>query len=222
MKSSMATALSVTGILAAGGIALAANTNLLDGGVSTVKGSPAQAAAVVTTSTLVTDPPAAGSNDGSGASPVSTVAKSGVAAKDLPADPADPADPTGGSTDTTVPTSGSTDTTYTVPGVGNVTVTVTDGVLEVSNVDESAGWTYTIQYGMRGYTVLFENSQNGTAYEFHVALIDGRIVTSIENVTDTPAPPTPPNYDDDDDDDQYEHHDEDHEDHEDHEEEDDD
>ena len=125
--------------------------------------------------------------------------------------------------DTTVPTYSATDTTYTVPGVGNVTVTVDNGVLTVSGVDEAAGWSYTIQSALRGYTVLFENSQDGTAYQFHVALIDGRIVTSIEDVTDTPAPPPPPNYDDDDDDDeQYEHHDGDDDEHEGHEEEDDD
>ena len=220
MKSSMATALSVTGILAAGGIALAANTNLLDGGVSTVKGSPARAAAVVTTSTL---PGSETPSQGAASGTQTTLATGGtISAKSDTSDPNSTDTPS--SPDTTIPDS-STDTTYTVPGVGNVTVTVTDGVMSVSYVSDLSGWSHTIRPALagRGYDVTFVNSSTGTTYEFHVALIDGRVVTSIEDVTDTPTPPTPPNYgDDDDDDDDYEHHDDGHEDHEDHEDEDDD
>lgn len=217
MKSSIATALSVTGILAAGGIALAANTNLLDGGASTVKGSPAQAAAVITPSTLADGSPAPVAMGDMTTTPAKS-SGGNLSAKDVPTDTTVPGD----SPVTTIPSDSATDTTYTVPGVGNVTVTVDNGVLTVSGVDASAGWTYTIQSALRGYTVLFENSQDGTAYQFHVALIDGRIVTSIEDVTDTPTPPTPPNYNDDDDNEQYEHHDGDDEQHESHDEEDDD
>jgi hypothetical protein len=204
-------------------VALAANTNLLDGGVSTVKGAPAQAAAVVTTNA------ASGAQGGNGkqvntkngscSSDCQTTA--GITAEEaqrlglLTTD--DPAlDP---SVDTTIPTSGSAETTYTVPGIGDVTVNVTDGVLTIAGVSEASGWTYTVETGSHngGYEVVFTNANSGAAYEFHVALLDGRIVTSIRDVTSQPTEPRPPSYDDDDDDQgNYEDHDED-EDHENHE-----
>ena len=190
MKSSIATALSVTGLIAAGAVALAANTNLLDGGVSTVKGAPALAANVVSAAALSSTTTVAGdslnpSNNGTGC-----VGKCGTLGINSAA--SEESTP-----DTTVPAAEGESTTFTIPNVGEVTVTVTNGLLTVSSVNSLDGWTYEVElsHSSEGYEVEFYNTSTGLEYKFNVALIDGRFVTSIRDTTDRPDEPRPPSDD---------------------------
>lgn len=209
MKSSIATALSVTGIIAAGAVALAANTNLLDGGVSTVKGAPALAANVVSAEALSSTTTVAGdlqtpANSGTGC--VGKCGSLGATSTDSDGAP-DTLMP-----DSTVPAAEGESTTFTIPEIGEVTVTVTNGLLTVSGVNTLDGWTYEVElsHNSAGYEVEFYNTSTGIEYKFNVALIDGRFVTSIRDTTDRPDEPRPPSDDDDayeNDDDQDEDHD---------------
>lgn len=217
MKSSIATALSVTGIIAAGAVALAANTNLLDGGVSTVKGAPALAANVVSAAALSSTTTVAGdslnpSNNGTGC--VGKCGTLGISSTDSEGTP-----------DTTLPATEGESTTFTIPNVGEVTVTVTNGLLTVSGVNPLDGWTYEVElsHNSEGYEVEFYNTSTDVEYKFNVALLDGRFVTSIRDTTDRPDEPRPPSddddgYENDDDQDEDEDHDgiEDHQDEDDH------
>lgn len=211
MKSSIATALSLSGVLAAGAIALAANTNVLDGGVSTAKGAPAMAAQVVVpVGEGSTTTAAKVANQATGA-PLAGSAGN-LTSKDAGSDSPDTTIP-GDSPDTTVPTEDS-ETAYTLPGIGTVNVAVVGGALGIASVDAVDGWSYEIRDSDRGdgYEVIFTKDSDGTTYEFNVALIDGRVVTSIRDITEQPDYPS--YEDDDDDDEEYEDHedDEDHED----------
>ena len=214
MKSSIATALSVTGIIAAGAVALAANTNLLDGGVSTVKGAPALAANVVSAAALSSTTTVAGdslnpSNNGTGC--VGKCGTLGISSTDSDGSP-DTSVP-----DTTTPAAEGESTTFTIPEVGDVTVTVTNGLLTVAGVNTLEGWIHEVElsHNSEGYEVEFYNTSTGVEYKFNVALIDGRFVTSIRDTTDRPDEPRPPSDDDeyedeDEDEDEYEDEDEDH------------
>lgn len=225
MKSSIASALSVSGVLAAGAIALAANTNVLDGGVSTAKGAPAMAAQVVVPVSQGSATTLAGSaiksvGDATASSSGNLSSREISGALDANGDSPDTTIP-GESPDTTVPVD-DTETAYTLPGIGTVNVSVVDGALAITNVDEVDGWSSEIRNSDHGngYEVIFTNDSDGTTYEFNVALIDGRIVTSIRDITEQPDYPAYEDEDEDeDDDDEYEDHDEDEED-EDHEDED--
>lgn len=213
MKSSIATALSVTGIIAAGAVALAANTNLLDGGVSTVKGAPALAANVVSAAALSSTTTIAGdplnpANNGTGC-----VGKCGtLGINSVASEEATP--------NTSVPAAEGESTTFTIPNVGEVTVTMANGLFTVSSVNSLDGWSYEVElsHNSEGYEVEFYNTSTGLEYKFNVALIDGRFVTSIRDTTDRPDEPRPPSDDDDEykdedhDEDEAEYEDEDHDD----------
>ena len=163
MKTSLATTLSIIGVLATGGVAMAVNTTVLDSTVSSVEGSPALAEANVTVSALSVDSPV----------PSETVLP--MSETTLPT-----------SETTLAPTS--VQSAYDVEGAGIVTLEQNAPVLNIVSVNPVSGWTYksTVEDTNRVEVEFTNGTQN---VKFTAELLDGRIITAVEATDTSVAPP---------------------------------
>ena len=214
MKTKIATALSIVGVLGAGSAAALVNTQILDSG-STQSG--ASAAVLPEPAPIDLTVPETASER----SPVSTVAT---------------ADPTTTVPDTTLPATGSPQsasdasgmlTAFNVGDAGVVTVDVIAGQLVLVSAEPKAGWTLAKAEDDSNddsdsveNEVEVEFTSASVRVEFEAHLVDGRIVPKVESEaiggTILNAAPAVPNTvvddDDRDDHDEDEDHDDDHED----------
>lgn len=175
MKTSLATILSVTGVLAAGALAFTVNTSVLDNAVTTSEAAPALQAEVIALSnfapgTATTAPSA------STTAPVTTAAAAA-------------AEPTVAA-----------QSTYNIDGVASITLSLDTNSLSVVSVTPVSGYTFaaTTESNSRIAVAL---TLGGSVMTFHAEVLDGRIVTSV--VAEQPrisnaAPRTRSNDDDDD------------------------
>ena len=200
MKTSLATTISVVGVLAAGGVAFAVNSSVLDAATMTADNTPALQAEALPLADVKTSGPTdsdsiLSSLGDSTESPVTTFA------------------PTGDQTPATTvaPTATSSQTAYNVEGFGVVTLTQSTTSLTVASVEPQPGVKFTTkQESPTRIEVLFVSSA-GVGIKFHADVIDSRIVTSVMN---EPRLQGAPRRKDDDHDDREEHdddHDGDHE-----------
>ena len=227
MKTSIATAVSIAGVLVAGGAAFAVNSHVMDPSApnsnmaapATFGSTPSGVAGIAGTTT--TDVPAAGSvsKDGSGAlSPTPIAAASPTESTVSPATTSAPAAPVVSVPETTV-SAPSLSTTFKVGTSGTVIASAIAGVVTIDSVSPAKGWTATRPRPVaNGVEVDFTSSS--TRVDFIVRLDNGKLSGSVNSraIDDDDRWDNPRHRDDDDDDDEHE----DHEDHEDREHEDDD
>lgn len=186
MKKSIATVISVAGVLGAGAAAYAVNSSVLS-----ATSSNDLVAATVSAATFAPSGPDMASGMG--------VVAAGSTAPTTPV--------------VEEPIAASTRTTYKVGDAGTVVLDAADGSLEVVSVSPGAGWTaQKIEREHNDVEVYFVSST--AKVEFTARLVDGRIVTDVETeqlATGTSGPSVRDDHDDDDDDDdRYEDHDDDH------------
>ena len=177
MKTSLATSISIIGVLAAGGVALAVNTSVLDSATMTAENAPALEAEALPLSSSGDAQPGL-SNE-----PVATKA----ADFDSPTTTIVQLDPTA----TTLPPSSSPTTTlqglaktrvaYSVQGFGIVTLEQSTDSLKIVSVTPESGIKYvTKQESPTRIEALFTMT-SGSGIKFHADVINGRIVTSVMN-----------------------------------------
>lgn len=184
MKIPAATTISILGVLAAGGIAFAVNTSVLDTAASTSTYSPAVQAAVVPVANVAAPVAAAGEpvTETSSIAPPATAALS------------------------------ETTTAYDVAGFGVVSVAQSLESLSVIAVQPLTGVTYEVEQESPSRIEVEFRAANGQAVEFRAALVSGRIVTSVVNDTESYQTSDRDDDHDDDDRDDEDHDDEDHDD----------
>jgi hypothetical protein len=178
MKTSLATMLSVTGVLAAGALAFAVNTSVLDHAVTTSEAAPTLQADVVSLSNLApigaTAPAATTQAAPTPAPAVTAEVAAAVAAQ----------------------------STYNIDGVAAITLALSDNSLSVVSVTPAGGYTAaaTAVSASRIEVVLTRSS---SVMKFSAQVLDGRIVTSVvaEQPRVSSAAPTKYNDDEGDDDD---------------------
>lgn len=169
MKTSLATTLSVIGVLATGGIALAVNTTVLDSTVSSVEGPAPLAEALV--------PIAAQSVESS--VPVDSA---------MPVLPTVPGGAVGGAPEMVVEPA-SVQSAYNVQGIGLITLAQNGTNLDVVSVDPVSGWVYESKNERADRLEI--KFVNGTQdIKFTAELLDGRVVTAVE-ARNTTVEPTP-------------------------------
>jgi hypothetical protein len=204
VKTKMATALSLIGVLGAGSAAALVNTEILDSGSS-----------AATSSALVAPADDAGLLDQVNAA--LQEAQSGAGSSPDPT-PAPPEGASGGSTvpATTAPAP-SQPTTFDVGDAGSVTVEVQDGRLTIVSATANSGWTVTkTEEESDGdeIEVYFETAT--VRVEFKARLSSGQIVPSVDATALGSSPSAPPVDEDDHDDmDEDDHDDMDEDDHDD-------
>lgn len=157
MKPAVASFLSISAIVVAGGAALAVNAKVFD--------TPSTSAASNTPEVLAIA--------ASGAQPVE--ANTGIG---------ELGSPEVGAVSTTTAADGQLSTTslsdYEIPGVGVVSISQTGSSIAIANVTTNAGYTYTTSEPFPGrLDVRFASAT--TEIEFDAQLIDGRIVTVIKS-----------------------------------------
>jgi hypothetical protein len=178
MKTSLATMLSVTGVLAAGALAFAVNTSVLDHAVTTSEAAPTLQADVVSLSNLApigaTAPAATTQAAPTPAPAVTAEVAAAVAAQ----------------------------STYNIDGVAAITLALSDNSLSVVSVTPAGGYTAaaTAVSASRIEVVL---TKSNSVMKFSAQVLDGRIVTSVvaEQPRVSSAAPTKYNDDEGDDDD---------------------
>lgn len=178
MKTSLATMLSVTGVLAAGALAFAVNTSVLDHAVTTSEAAPTLQADVVSLSNLApigaTAPAATTQAAPTPAPAVTAEVAAAVAAQ----------------------------STYNIDGVAAITLALSDNSLSVVSVTPAGGYTAaaTAVSASRIEVVL---TRSNSVMKFSAQVLDGRIVTSVvaEQPRVTSAAPSKYNDDEGDDDD---------------------
>jgi hypothetical protein len=183
MKTSLATMLSVTGVLAAGALAFTVNTSVLDNAVTTSEVAPALQADVVALSNFA--PSVATSAPIVATTPVAAaVVEPTVAAQ----------------------------STYNIDGVAAITLSLDTNLLSVVSVIPVSGYKFvaTAESTSRIAVAL---TLGDSVMTFHADVLDGRIVTSVvaEQPRTTRATPKTRSYDDDDDDDDEKHKENEHE-----------
>jgi hypothetical protein len=181
MKTSLATMLSVTGVLAAGALAFAVNTSVLDHAVTTSEAAPALQADVV--------PLADFTPSGVSASAVTTQ----VAPAPAPAVTAE------------VAAAVAAQSTYNIDGVAAITLALSDNSLSVVSVKPAGGYTAaaTAVSASRIEVVL---THSNSVMKFSAQVLDGRIVTSVVAEQPRVTSTAPSKYNDDEgDDDDREH-----------------
>ena len=178
MKTSLATMLSVTGVLAAGALAFAVNTSVLDHAVTTSEAAPTLQADVVSLSNLApigaTAPAATTQAAPTPAPAVTAEVAAAVAAQ----------------------------STYNIDGVAAITLALSDNSLSVVSVTPAGGYTATATaVGASRIEVVLTRSNS--VMRFSAQVLDGRIVTSVvaEQPRVTSAAPSKYNDDEGDDDD---------------------
>ena len=178
MKTSLATILSVTGVLAAGALAFTVNTSVLDNAVTTAEAAPALQADVIALSNFA---PGAATTAPS-ASTTAPVTTTAAAAATVAAQ-----------------------STYNIEGVAAITLALDTNSLSVVSVTPVGGYTFaaTTESNSRIAVAL---KLGDSVMTFHAEVLDGRIVTSVvaEQPRISNAAPKTRSYDDDDDDDENE------------------
>lgn len=168
MKTSVATTISVVGVLAAGGVAFAVNSSVFDSATMTAEHAPAlQAEAVPVAQSTMTDSGSAISSLGDSVlSPDTTTV-----------------DTSGSTPATTVaaPTETSTQSAYNIEGFGVVTLEQRTGSLKILSVAPKPGVTFTPQQESPTRIEVAFMSAAGVSIKFHADIIDSRIVTSVMN-----------------------------------------
>ena len=187
MKTSLATMLSVTGVLAAGALAFAVNTSVLDQAVTTSEAAPALQADVV--------PLADFTPSGVTASAVTTQGVPASAPAPAPAVTAE------------VAAAVAAQSTYNIDGVAAITLALSDNSLSVVSVTPAGGYTAaaTTVSASRIEIVL---TKSNSVMKFSAQVLDGRIVTSVVAEQPRVSSAAPSNYNDDDDDDNDDEHEE--------------
>ena len=184
MKTSLATVLSITGVLAAGALAFTVNTSVLDNAVTTSDAAPALQADVIALSNLA--PSAATSAPSASTTPVAAVAVEPTVAAQ---------------------------STYNIDGVAAITLSLNNNLLSVLSVAPVGGYTFvtTAESDSRIAVAL---TLGNSVMTFHAEVLDGRIVTSIvaeqPRISST-APRTRSNDENDDDHEENEHEENEHE-----------
>ena len=181
MKTSLATMLSVTGVLAAGALAFAVNTSVLDHAVTTSEAAPTLQADVVSLSNLApigaTAPAATTQAAPTPAPAVTAEVAAAVAAQ----------------------------STYNIDGVAAITLALSDNSLSVVSVTPAGGYTAaaTAVSASRIEVVL---TKSNSVMKFSAQVLDGRIVTSVVAEQPRVTSTAPSKYNDDEgDDDDREH-----------------
>ena len=181
MKTSLATMLSVTGVLAAGALAFAVNTSVLDQAVTTSEAAPTLQADVVSLSNLApigaTAPAATTQAAPTPAPAVTAEVAAAVAAQ----------------------------STYNIDGVAAITLALSDNSLSVVSVTPAGGYTAaaTAVSASRIEVVL---TKSNSVMKFSAQVLDGRIVTSVVAEQPRVKSTAPSKYNDDEgDDDDREH-----------------
>lgn len=179
MKTSLATTISVVGVLAAGGVALAVNSSVLDSATMTAENAPALQAEVLPLAN--TDFAASPGSEGTITAQGDGVDAASPTTLVVGAQPTETTVPM--STETTVPAVSKS--AYNIEGFGVVTLAQSSGSLTVVSVAPIATVKYTTtQESPTRIEVVFASSA-GVTIKFHADVIDGRIVTSVMN---EPAP----------------------------------
>ena len=176
MKTSLATILSVTGVLAAGALAFTVNTSVLDNAVTTSEAAPALQAEVIALSNFA--PGTATTAPSASTTPVATVAVEPTVAAQ---------------------------STYNIDGVAAITLSLDTNSLSVVSVTPVSGYTFAVTTESNSRIAVALTLGN-SVMTFHAEVLDGRIVTSIvaEQPRISNAAPKTRSYDDDDDDDENE------------------
>lgn len=197
MKTSLATTISVVGVLAAGGVAFAVNSSVLDAATMTADNTPALQAEALPLADVNT----------SGATDSGSILSSLGDSTDSPATTLAPS--TDQSPATTVASAATSQTAYNVEGFGIVTLTQSTNSLTVASVEPQPGVKFTTkQESPTRVEVLFVSTA-GVGIKFHADVIDSRIVTSV--MSEPRVQGAPRRKDDDREKDHDEDHDEDHE-----------
>lgn len=157
MKTSLATTLSIVGVLVTGGVALAVNTKVLDSTVSSIEGSLALAQAIVPSSAVS----------------VNTT---------LSVDATVPATPeTAAVAESVQSASASNQSAYDLQGVGIITLKQSVTGLDVVEVKPVSGWFYNVE-SERANRVEIKFSSGTQSVKFNAELLDGRIITSVQAI----------------------------------------
>ena len=183
MKTSLATMLSVTGVLAAGALAFAVNTSVLDQAVTTSEAAPALQADVV---------------------PLADFTPSGVTASAVTTQGAPTTAPAPAIT-AEVAAAVAAQSTYNIDGVAAITLALSDNSLSVVSVTPAGGYTAaaTAVSASRIEVVL---TRSNSVMKFSAQVLDGRIVTSVVAEQPRVKSTAPSKYNDDEgDDDDREH-----------------
>ena len=171
MKTSLATILSVTGVLAAGALAFTVNTSVLDNAVTTSEAAPALQAEVIALSNLA--PSAATPTPSASTTPVAAVAVEPTVAAQ---------------------------STYNIEGVAAITLALDTNSLSVVSVTPVGGYTF-VATNESNSRIAVALTLGGSVMTFHAEVLDGRIVTSVvaEQPRISNTAPKTRSYDDDDD-----------------------
>jgi hypothetical protein len=213
MKKSIASVISVAGVLGAGAAAYAVNTSVLN---ATSSNNLAAVTAPVETFGSTDPADSSGTVGGAGiavappaAATPATVAQAPAAVPPTTAASAN-LTPVAVAPLSSTPVAASSLTTYKVGTAGSVVIDAADGLLAVASATPAAGWTARkVVHGSTHSEVVFSSSTMKVYFE--ATLSNGFVLTSVRS--EAVAPPVtvrPPRHDDDDDDDRYEDHDDDH------------
>lgn len=186
MKTSLATILSVTGVLAAGALAFAVNTSVLDHAVTTSEAAPALQADVV---------------------PLADFTPSGVSTSAVTTQVAPAPAPVAPAVTAEVAAAVAAQSTYNIDGVAAITLALSDNSLSVVSVTPASGYTAaaTAVSASRIEVVL---TKSNSVMKFSAQVLDGRIVTSVVAEQPRVSTAAPSNYNDDDDDENDDEHEE--------------
>lgn len=176
MKTSLATMLSVTGVLAAGALAFAVNTSVLDHAVTTSEAAPALQADVVS----LADFTPSGVTASAATTQVPPVAAPAVTAE--------------------VAAAVAAQSTYNIDGVAAITLALSDNSLSVVSVTPAGGYTAAATtVSASRIEVVFTKSNS--VLKFSAQVLDGRIVTSVVAEQSRVSSTVPAKYNDDEGDD---------------------
>ena len=171
MKTSLATVLSITGVLAAGALAFTVNTSVLDHAVTTSKAAPALQAEVIALSNFT--PSATTSAPSAPTTAVAAVAVEPTVAAQ---------------------------STYNIDGVAAITLSLDTNSLSVVSVAPVSGYTFAAT-AKSNSRIAIALTLGNSVMTFHAEVLDGRIITSIiaEQPKISNAAPKTRSYDDDND-----------------------
>lgn len=183
MKTTFATTFSIVGVLAAGGIAFAVNTSVLDNATNQFSASQALEAEVA------------------GVVPTENAA---VVSQNQTTPPTAVVEPTA----TTVAPPAIVETAYNIAGVAVVTLSQNGTSLSVANVAPAGDYTYST-VNETASRVLVTFTSGVKTMKFRAEIIGDRIITSVLNETaPTATAPRPRTHDEDDDDERENNEDE--------------
>ena len=187
MKTSLATVLSITGVLAAGALAFTVNTSVLDNAVTTSEAAPALQAEVIALSNFA---PGAATTAPSAVTSAPSASTTAVAA---------------------VEPTVAAQSTYNIDGVAAITLSLETNSLSVVSVAPVGGYTFAATT-VSNSRIAVALKLGDSVMTFHAEVLDGRIITSIiaEQSKFSNAAPKTRSYDDDNDE-ENEHEDSEHE-----------